>query len=173
MDPNHSSTSPLAGLPPACHALLEAKASKGLTFEQIAEKLGKPEVWTAALFYGQAKPDEPTLSKLSEILSIDSATLQSGLGGSYTVHRGETWTWPPKDPVLYRLYEVLVVYGYSYKALIAEKFGDGIMSAIDFRTSVKRKQDPKGDRVVITMDGKFLPYSLTGEGNPWTRESEE
>lgn len=55
MDPNHSSTSPLAGLPAACHALLEAKAKSGLTFEQISEKLGKPEVWTAALFYGQAK----------------------------------------------------------------------------------------------------------------------
>ena len=59
-----------------------------------------------------------------------------------------------QDPVLYRLYEVLVVYGWSYKALIQEKFGDGIMSAIDFRTSLVRKPDPKGDRVVITLDGK-------------------
>ncbi|KAI5451195.1 Cyanate hydratase [Naganishia albida] len=173
MDANMSTTGPLAGLPAACHALLDAKAKKGLNFEEISKQIGKPEVWTAALFYGQAKPDEATLTKLSEVLEIEHSTLQTGLGGAYTVHRGESWTWPPKDPVLYRLYEVLVVYGYSYKALIAEKFGDGIMSAIDFRTSVKRKADPKGDRVVITMDGKFLPYSLTGEGNPWTRESDE
>ncbi|GHJ90248.1 hypothetical protein NliqN6_6650, partial [Naganishia liquefaciens] len=171
-DANRSTTSPLAGLPSACHVLLDAKAKKGLTFEQISEQIGKPEVWTAALFYGQAKPDEETLQKLAQVLDIFPEVLQDGLGGSYVVHRGESWTWPPKDPVLYRLYEVLVVYGYSYKALIAEKFGDGIMSAIDFRTSVKRKADPKGDRVVITMDGKFLPYSLTGEGNAWSRESD-
>lgn len=81
------------------------------------------------------------------------------MGVKGMITRGATFEVPPKDPVLYRLYEVLVVYGYSYKALIYEKFGDGIMSAIDFRTSLERKKDPKGDRVVITMDGKFLPYS--------------
>ncbi|KAG7529520.1 hypothetical protein FFLO_05588 [Filobasidium floriforme] len=166
-----SAQTPFAGLSPSCHLLLEAKAKKGLTFEKIAESINKPEVWTAAVFYGQAKPSSDDLAKLGEVLGLDQEQLKSSFGDHHMVHRGETWTWPPKDPVLYRLYEVLVVYGYSYKALIAEKFGDGIMSAIDFRTSVARKPDPKGDRVVITLDGKFLPYSSTAEGGTWTREN--
>ncbi|WVF70175.1 cyanate hydratase [Kwoniella sp. CBS 6097] len=175
-------------LPPHCSALLVAKTLSGLTFDEIAKSIDKPEVWTTALFYGQATTDDATANAIYDLLdknsflerynrdylppgqaSFTKQRLIGGLAGigegnmgvKGMVTRGGSIELPPKDPVLYRLYEVLVVYGYSYKALIAEKFGDGIMSAIDFRTSLERKKDPKGDRVVITMDGKFLPYSST------------
>ncbi|WVQ97717.1 cyanate hydratase [Kwoniella sp. CBS 9459] len=175
-------------LPAHCSALLVAKTMSGLTFAEIANAVDKPEVWTTALFYGQATTDESTAAAIYELLDKDnflenynkdylpagqaSITKQRLIGGlagvgegnmgvKGMVTRGGSIELPPKDPVLYRLYEVLIVYGYSYKALIAEKFGDGIMSAIDFRTTLERKKDPKGDRVVITMDGKFLPYSAT------------
>ncbi|WWC59046.1 cyanate hydratase [Kwoniella dejecticola CBS 10117] len=171
-------------------ALLLAKSLSGLTFQEIADKIDKPEVWTAALFYGQAvAPDAETAQKIYEVLGENAFVTEynhnhlpagshkltkdkfvnalqgigtpQSLGVKGMVDRDKGMEMPPKDPVLYRLYEVLLVYGYSYKAIIQEKFGDGIMSAIDFRTSVERKKDPKGDRVVITMDGKFLPYSST------------
>ncbi|KIR36058.1 cyanate hydratase [Cryptococcus deuterogattii MMRL2647] len=172
-------------LPYHCKALLTAKQERGLTFDDVAKAINKPEVWTTALFYGQATTDSNTAEAILKALGgeqhwanhnnklepgqekIDVKRVLNGLSGNGEenmgvkgmITRGATFEVPPKDPVLYRLYEVLVVYGYSYKALIYEKFGDGIMSAIDFRTSLERKKDPKGDRVVITLDGKFLPYS--------------
>jgi cyanate lyase len=162
-------------IPSHCTALLAAKAGSDLTFAEIAKAIGKPEVWTTAVFFGQARTDEVTAKKLVEMLKIppqyryywgeDPGTktitdenIVDGLAGKGSgsmgvkgmVVRGGTWDGPPKvrasapmgalllldivltlqDPVLYRLYEVLVVYGMSYKALIQEKFGDGIMSAI-------------------------------------------
>ncbi|WVQ83931.1 cyanate hydratase [Cryptococcus sp. DSM 104549] len=170
----------LPNLPLHCKLLLRAKAGEELTFADIAKRINKPEVWTTALFYGQATTDKDTARKIYDVLSGEvyfgaavtersllvldglSGTGDANMGVEGMVTRGATFEVPPKDPVLYRLYEVLLVYGYSYKALIAEKFGDGIMSAIDFRTSLERKPDPKGDRVVITLDGKFLPYSPPG-----------
>jgi len=178
----------LSNLPLYCKCLLAMKATGGFTFAHIAERLAKPEVWTTALFFGQAKCDLQTASMLIIILSDDGPgqtflfqdpesgaerqvareLVLSGLQGLGVVNggmvtRGGTWDMPPKDPVLYRLYEVLVVYGWSYKALIAEKFGDGIMSAIGFRTSVEKKTDANGDRVIITLDGKWLPYASTDQ----------
>ncbi|WVR04335.1 cyanate hydratase [Kwoniella sp. DSM 27419] len=173
-------------LPAHCSALLVAKTLSGLTFAEIAKSIDRPEVWTTALFYGQATTDDKTAQAIYDVLGKDDflqkynaeykqpeqvaltkERLVNGLAGKGEgnmgvqgmVTRGGAIELPPKDPVLYRLYEVLIVYGFSYKALIQEKFGDGIMSAIDFRTSLERKPDPKGDRVVITLDGKFLPYS--------------
>ncbi|TYJ58225.1 cyanate hydratase [Cryptococcus floricola] len=173
-------------LPYHCKAILAAKSETGKTFDDIAKSIGKPEVWTTALFYGQATTNEETANAILNALGgqelfdqvsdhrtaigdeqIIYEKVLKGLSGkgeeNYGVPglilRGATIDLPPKDPVLYRLYEALIVYGFSYKALIQEKFGDGIMSAIDFRTSLERKKDPKGDRVVITLDGKFLPYS--------------
>ncbi|WWC67536.1 cyanate hydratase [Kwoniella pini CBS 10737] len=184
----------MMNLPEHNKVLLLAKSLSGLTFEEISKKLDKPEVWTAALFYGQAICQDketaenlfkvlnsnnnnndfleeynnnyilnnlPKLTKEKFINSLQGIGSEGSLGVKGMVDRDKGMEMPPKDPVLYRLYEVLLVYGYSYKAIIAEKFGDGIMSAIDFRTSVERKKDPKGDRVVITMDGKFLSYSST------------
>lgn len=125
-------------LPPHCTALLSAKAESKLTFSEIAQKISKPEVWTTALFFGQAHADEATAKAIVNTLEIGSSVsygpenksmsvqmIEGGLSGKGgidgMVSRGRTWEWPPKDPVIYRLYEVLVVYGWSYKALIHEK----------------------------------------------------
>jgi len=137
--------------------LFAAKASKDLTFDQIAKAIGKDEVWVAAAFYGQAKFSSEELKKLYEVLGIE-ASVQAA------VQDNQTWPTraglgPPTDPVIYRLYEGVLVYGHAIKAIIHEKFGDGIMSMIDCKVNIERKAVPKGDRVLLIFDGKFLPYS--------------
>ncbi|KAF9233175.1 cyanate lyase C-terminal domain-containing protein [Melanogaster broomeanus] len=149
---------PYADLPPIITAMFEAKARKGLSFEDLAKAIGRDEVWVAAVFYGQAKMDPADLEKLAGVLEIPTATIQSELGSHWWPNRG-LGPMPPTDPVLYRLYESVLVYGHAIKAVIHEKFGDGIMSMIDCKVNVTRKPDPKGDRVVLTFDGKFLSYS--------------
>jgi len=152
-------TSPvLPELPAICKALFDAKAKKGLTFEQIGKAIGHDEIWTAAVFYGQAKPSPQELATLAETLGIEAQSLTSEIGAHWWPTRGLGPS-PPTDPVIYRLHEGLLVYGYPIKAVIHEKFGDGIMSLIDCRIHVERKPDPKGDRVLLTFDGKFLPYA--------------
>ncbi|EJU04555.1 Cyanase [Dacryopinax primogenitus] len=157
-----SATGPFANLPPVLQLLHEAKAAQRKTFAELAEALGKAEIWVAALFYGQAKPSPQDLQTLSSVLQVPLIKLR-GIGGL-----GKEW-WPyrglgggiPTDPLIYRLYEGVLVYGHPIKAVIHEKFnGDGIMSMIDCRVSVEKKEDPKGDRVVLTFDGKFLPYAV-------------
>ncbi|KAF8526204.1 cyanate hydratase [Hysterangium stoloniferum] len=138
--------------------LLEAKAKKGLTFEQIGQAIGKDEVWVAALMYGQAKATNEELEKLVNLLDIQSTSLTADLGDNWWPNRG-LGPMPPTDPVIYRLYEAVLVYGEPLKAVIHEKFGDGIMSMIDCTVRVERKPHPKGDRVVLTFDGKFLQYA--------------
>ncbi|KAK7037744.1 Cyanate hydratase [Paramarasmius palmivorus] len=138
--------------------LFEAKARKGLSFEAIAKELGKDEVWVASAFYGQAKFEAEDLHKLSQVLEIQHADLQAGLGEHWWPYRG-LGTSPPSDPVIYRLYEGVMVYGQPIKAVLHEKFGDGIISMIDCKIHLERKADPKGDRAVLTFDGKFLPYA--------------
>ncbi|KZT58086.1 Cyanase C-terminal domain-containing protein [Calocera cornea HHB12733] len=124
-----------------------------MTFAQLAAALGKAEMYVAALFYGQAKPSSSDLSALAEALSLPLGALTAGLGPSFTPYRGMGGG-VPTDPVIYRLYEGVMVYGHPIKAVIAEKFDgqDGIMSMIDCRVSVDRKVDPKGDRVVLTFE---------------------
>ena len=139
--------------------LLRAKVEKGLTFAALAESVGRSEIWTAALLYGQAQatPEEAgkILSRLEvktdreEILAFLTAFPDKGLGPVV-----------PTDPLIYRLYEILQVYGYPLKAVIHEKFGDGIMSAVDFTMEVEREKDPKGDRVRVILSGKYLPYKI-------------
>ncbi|EAU85164.2 hypothetical protein CC1G_06180 [Coprinopsis cinerea okayama7 len=143
---------------PAHTVLFEAKARKGISFEQIGKAIGRDEVWVASAFYGQAKFNEEELKKLSEVLEISSAQIVKELGDQWFPNRG-LGPVPPSDPVIYRLFEGVLVYGHPIKAIIHEKFGDGIMSMIDCNINVERKPDPKGDRVVVTFDGKFLPYS--------------
>ncbi|KDQ59259.1 hypothetical protein JAAARDRAFT_154591 [Jaapia argillacea MUCL 33604] len=154
-----SSTSPYADLPPICTALFEAKANKGLTFDQIGKAVGADEMWVASMFYGQAKLDPEQLEKLAEILDLPAANLKAEVGSHWWPSRAAVCEVPPRDPVLYRLFEGVLVYGQPIKALIHEKFGDGIMSMIDCKILVGKKPDPKGDRVVLTFDGKFLPYA--------------
>lgn len=154
--PNHSS--PYADLPPIFAKLFDAKARKGLTFDDIAKVIGKDEVWVAAAFYGQAKFSTGELQKISEVLDIPTSESLNGLGEHWWPNRG-LGPMPPTDPVIYRLYEGVLVYGHAIKAIIHEKFGDGIMSMIDCKVSLEKKPDPKGDRMVLSFDGKFLPYA--------------
>ncbi|KAJ7271628.1 cyanate lyase C-terminal domain-containing protein [Mycena rebaudengoi] len=138
--------------------LLAAKAKKGLTFDEIAKAIGKDEVWTAAAFYGQAKFTSEELYKISQVLEFSTAWLEEAFGDQQWPNRG-LGPIPPTDPVIYRLYEGVLVYGHPIKAIIHEKFEDGIMSMIDCKINVERKAHAAGDRVVLTFDGKFLPYA--------------
>ncbi|KAF9048806.1 cyanate lyase C-terminal domain-containing protein [Panaeolus papilionaceus] len=153
-----SNNAPYVNLPPTISVLFEAKARKGLSFDQIAKQIGRDEVWLAAAFYGQAKFTEEELKKVSEILGIQTSDALADLGDHWWPNRG-LGPMPPQDPVIYRLYEGVMVYGHAIKAVIHEKFGDGIMSMIDCKIDIEKKPDPKGDRVVLTFDGKFLPYA--------------
>jgi cyanate lyase len=134
--------------------LLAAKKSKGLQFSDLEKLLGRDEVWIAALFYGQASASPDEAEKLVKALDLDAsvadALTQYPLKGLGPV--------VPTDPLIYRFYEIMQVYGMPLKSVIHEKFGDGIMSAIDFSLHVEKEEDPKGDRVRIIMSGKFLPY---------------
>ncbi|KAG9316061.1 putative cyanate lyase [Chiua virens] len=147
-----SNNRPYADLPPIIAQLFAAKARKGLTFEQLAQAIGKDEIWVAAAFYGQAKLAPEEIEALARVLEIPLASIQGELGSHWWPNRG-LGPVPPTDPVIYRLYESVLVYGHAIK------FGDGIMSMIDCKVSITKKPDPKGDRVVLTFDGKFLPYA--------------
>lgn len=125
----------LSKLPPVSEQLFKQKAAKKLTFEAIGQKLGRGEVWVASLFYGQAKPEGSDMDGLAELLDIPRELLEAEMGAAYFPDKGKLNDLPPKDPVLYRLYEIVANYGYVYKALIHEKFGDGIMSAIAFKST--------------------------------------
>ena len=139
--------------------LLQAKAEKGLSFEQLGQALGRSEVWTASLVYGQATASLEEAQRLTAALGLEADTRQSVVAAltRFAVKGGLTAS-VPTDPAIYRFHEMIQVYGMPLKAVIQEKFGDGIMSAIDFTMYVEKEEDPKGDRVKITMSGKFLPY---------------
>lgn len=107
----------------------------------------------AALFYGQAKATSADVKALSDYLEIDYNKLNEELSG--WPDRGRSAQMPPKEPLIYRLYEIVQNYGLAYKAVLNEKFGDGIMSAISFSTKVEKETDEKGDWVVITLRGKW------------------
>lgn len=139
----------------ATKAVLAAKQKTGLSWEAIAKKVGKHEIWTTAALLGQHPLSAEEAKAAGKALKLGSevvAALQE------FPMRGSLDTAVPLDPTIYRFYELIQVYGPTIKALIHEKFGDGIMSAIDFSMDMKRVEDPKGDRVVITLNGKFLPY---------------
>jgi cyanate lyase len=135
--------------------LLAGKREKGLSFTEIAERLGSDRVWLTAALLGQ-HPLPPELAQQA----ADLLGLPDGAAAvlAEIPSRGSFETLPPTDPTVYRLYEVLQVYGPALKALIHEDFGDGIMSAIAFNLSIERREAEEGDRVRITLDGKFLPY---------------
>lgn len=109
---------------------------------------------TAAIFYGQARPSQEDIKKLSSLLTIPEDSLSAAMAGY--PDRGRTVDMPPREPLIYRLYEIVQNYGYAYKAVLNEKFGDGIMSAIAFSTDVKKETDDQGNNwAVITMRGKW------------------
>ncbi|OKH40083.1 cyanase [[Phormidium ambiguum] IAM M-71] len=141
-------------IPEISQKLLAAKKAKGISFADLEKTLGRDEVWIAAVIYRQASASEEEAKKLIEALGLDAIYVQEltepsvkGLGPVV-----------PTDPLIYRFYEIMQVYGMPIKEVIHEKFGDGIMSAIDFTLDVEKEEDPKGDRVKVIMNGKFLPY---------------
>ena len=135
--------------------LLAAKEEQGLTFAELGSRVGRSEVWVATAIFGQATMSAEEAAALAGALALDASVCRP-LTAVPT--RGTLDAAVPVDPLLYRFYEIIQVFGPAMKAVIHEKFGDGIMSAIDFRLSIDRKPDPAGDRVVVTYDGKFLPY---------------
>ncbi|KAH8724086.1 cyanate lyase C-terminal domain-containing protein [Phaeosphaeriaceae sp. PMI808] len=147
----------ISRLPPSSSTLFEAKKNKKLSFEAIAKEVGRDEVAIAALFYGQAMASSEDIQKLSKVLDVPVQILESQLSGF--PDRGRSLEMPPKDPLVYRLYEIVQNYGYAYKAVLNEKFGDGIMSAISFSTKIEKETDEKGEWAKITLRGKWLPYS--------------
>ncbi|WP_280273124.1 cyanase [Nocardia wallacei] len=139
----------------AAGAVVAAKQRLGLTWGQLAEAIGRAPAWTVAALLGQHPVPAEAAKTIAAMLDLDGE-VESALRAQPT--RGALDSPVPTDPTIYRFYEVLQVYGPAIKELIHEEFGDGIMSAINFRMDVKRVEDPAGDRVVVTLDGKFLPY---------------
>ena len=135
--------------------LLAAKKAAGLSFADLEAKVGRDEVWIASVFYQQASASVEEATKIVEAIGADSSLIEPLT--EYPV-KGSLEPVIPTDPLIYRFYEIMQVYGMPIKTVIHEKFGDGIMSAIDFTLDVEKEEDPKGDRVKVIMCGKFLPY---------------
>ncbi|MDO6513631.1 cyanase [Neptuniibacter sp. 2_MG-2023] len=135
--------------------ILSAKVRKGIKWSSVAEAIGLSKEWTTAACLGQMTFDKEQAEKVGELFELSDeaiAWLQ------VTPYKGSLPTAVPTDPLLYRWYEIVSVYGSTIKELIHEEFGDGIMSAIDFSMDIEREEDPKGDRVNVVLSGKFLPY---------------
>ncbi|MFM8260364.1 MAG: cyanase [Vulcanococcus sp.] len=148
------------GVSPLTATLLAAKRRLGLSFADLGAPLGVDEVWIAALIHGQATASPDEARTLLTALQLDGTAEAEGLVAQLSTYpiKGALEPVIPTDPLLYRFFEILQVYGLPLKDVIQEKFGDGIMSAIDFILTVDKVEDPKGDRVKVTMNGKFLPY---------------
>ena len=135
--------------------ILAAKSAKNLTWAAIAQAAGLSEVFTTSACLGENALDAPEAKKVAKLLGL-SAKVATAL--TEFANKGEAAPTIPKEPLQYRFQEIIYVYGATIKALIEEKFGPGIMSAIDFTMDIERVADPKGDRVKIVMNGKFLGY---------------
>lgn len=135
--------------------ILAAKRKKKLSYAAIAKKVGQSKEWTTAGLLGQMTFDKKQADVLGKLLALPPEAVELLQEVPY---KGSLPTSLPTDPLIYRFYELINVYGTTFKALIHEEFGDGIMSAIDFSMDLQREPDPKGDRVRIVMSGKFLPY---------------
>ena len=134
-----------------------AKILKGIKWSQIAEVIGQSKEWSTAACLGQMAMTKQQAESVGELLELTDeaiAWLQ------IVPYKGSLPTEVPTDPLIYRWYELVSVYGTTLKELIHEEFGDGIMSAIDFSMDLQRENDPKGDRVSVVMSGKFLPYKM-------------
>jgi cyanate lyase len=135
--------------------IVAERMRKGLQWTEVAEAVGASKEWVTAGCLGQmafSAQQAATVVSLFDLPAEAAAVLQAA------PYRGSLPTAVPTDPLIYRFYELVAVYGTTFKELIDEEFGDGIMSAIDFRMDISREPDPAGDRVNIVMSGKFLPY---------------
>ena len=140
--------------------LLDIKREKGWSWKHICEKIdGYSEVLIVGAILGQMKLTKPQAANAAELFGL--STSETAMLNEVPM-RGTGTPMPPTDPLIYRFYEMVMVNGPAWKALIEEEFGDGIMSAIDFDFDFERMPNPKGDRVKITMSGKFLPYKYYG-----------
>ena len=136
-------------------AILAAKSAKNLTWAAIAQAAGLSEVFTTSACLGENALDAAEAGKVANFLGL-GPDIAKAL--TEFANKGEAAPTIPKEPLQYRFQEIIYVYGATMKALIEEKFGPGIMSAIDFTMDIERVADPKGDRVKIVMNGKFLGY---------------
>ena len=135
--------------------IYSTKVKKGIKWADVAKKVGQSKEWVTAACLGQMTLDQEQAKKVGKIFSLPAEAVKLLQAVPY---KGSLPTAIPTDPLIYRWYEIVNVYGTTIKELIHEEFGDGIMSAIDFRMDIVREPDPKGDRVLVTMSGKFLPY---------------
>lgn len=135
--------------------ILEAKVKKGIQWADVAKKVGLSKEWVTAGCLGQMTFDAKQAKVIAKIFGLD-AEAEKWL--QVVPYKGSLPTAVPTDPLIYRFYELINVYGTTFKALIHEEFGDGIMSAIDFKMDLTREPHAAGDRVSIVMSGKFLPY---------------
>ncbi len=131
------------------------KLRKQLTWPQLAEAIGMSKEWTTAALLGQMTLNAAQAATIGELLELPAEAVEQL---QVVPYKGSLPSAVPTDPLIYRFYELVNVYGTTFKALIHEEFGDGIMSAIDVSMDLQREPDPKGDRVRIVMSGKFLPY---------------
>ena len=135
--------------------IVETKVRKRIKWADVAARVGHSKEWVTAACLGQMTLDAKQASVVGDIFGLDEdemAWLQ------VVPYKGSLPTAVPTDPLIYRWYEIVSVYGTTIKELIHEEFGDGIMSAIDFSMDITREPDPKGDRVHVVLSGKFLPY---------------
>ena len=140
--------------------LIDIKRENGWSWKYICEKIGgHSEVLVVGAILGQMKLTKPQAAAAGELFGLSKVEIAML---NEVPMRGEGITMPPTDPLIYRFYELVMINGPAWKALIEEEFGDGIMSAIDFDMVMERLPNPKGDRVKITMSGKFLPYKYYG-----------
>lgn len=135
--------------------ILQAKLRRKLTWGALAEAVGQSKEWTTAALLGQMALTEAQACAVGRALELPDDAV---IGLQVVPYKGSLPSAVPTDPLIYRFYELVNVYGTTFKELIHEEFGDGIMSAIDFRMDLQRVPDPAGDRVQIVMSGKFLPY---------------
>jgi cyanate lyase len=135
----------------------DARQQRGISWAELAEVAGKSRVWTTSAMLGQQAMPAEVAQKVGAALGLDDEVV-AALRTSPS--KGSLADMVPTDPLMYRFYEILQVYGTTIKELVHEEFGDGIMSAIDFEMEIDRLPDPKGDRVRVTMHGKFLPFRV-------------
>ena len=135
--------------------IITTRISRGLSWASVADKVGLSKEWVTAACLGQMALNSEQAAVVGDLFGLTVDERQWLMVPPY---RGSLPTSVPTDPLVYRFHELVSVYGTTFKELIHEEFGDGIMSAIDFRMDLAREPDPQGDRVKITMSGKFLPY---------------
>ncbi|MDE1942872.1 MAG: cyanase [Betaproteobacteria bacterium] len=137
--------------------IISSRIKQGIKWADVASQVGLSKEWVTAGCLGQMTFESGQAEVIGRIFNLPAEAVQLL---QVVPYKGSLPTVVPTDPLIYRFYELVNVYGTTFKELIHEEFGDGIMSAIDFKMDLKREPHPAGDRVSITMSGKFLPYKV-------------